>query len=210
MSRDAILREVDAFFTAKVQEHGPGHRGMDWNSLESQYLRFDQLMRLMEAQDNFSIIDYGCGAGALLDYLLGKNRNVKYAGLDISQAMIAEARGLHAKIPASFFTTDETRLEPADYVVASGIFNMKQRTPDEQWRGFMEDTVARMDRLSKRGFAFNVLTVYSDAEKRRVDLYYADPLYWFDLCKRKYSPRVALLHDYPAWEFTILVRKDQV
>ena len=29
----------------------------------------------------------------------------------------------------------------------------------------------------------------------------------FDLCKRRYSPRVALLHDYPLYEFTVLVRK---
>jgi hypothetical protein len=29
----------------------------------------------------------------------------------------------------------------------------------------------------------------------------------FDLCKRRYSRNVALLHDYEIYEFTILVRK---
>jgi hypothetical protein len=33
-----------------------------------------------------------------------------------------------------------------------------------------------------------------------------DPLRLFDHCKRTFSPDVALLHDYPLWEFTILVR----
>ena len=29
----------------------------------------------------------------------------------------------------------------------------------------------------------------------------------FDVCKQPFSPRVALLHDYPLYEFTIIVRK---
>ena len=29
----------------------------------------------------------------------------------------------------------------------------------------------------------------------------------FDLCKRRFSTRVALLHDYPLFEFTVIVRK---
>jgi len=207
MSREAILSQIDAFFTAKVREHGPGHLGMDWKSQESQYLRFEQLVRLFDGEDDFSIIDYGCGAGALLDYLGGRKPKVRYTGFDISEAMISEAKRLHPIAPNCSFTTQANELIAADYTVASGIFNMKQQTPDDQWRMLMEHTVDEMNRLSSQGFAFNVLTLYSDVEKRRPDLYYADPLYWFDLCKRRYSSRVALLHDYPAWEFTILVRK---
>jgi hypothetical protein len=38
-------------------------------------------------------------------------------------------------------------------------------------------------------------------------LYYADPMKLFDHCKKKYSKKVAILHDYPLYEFTLLVRK---
>jgi hypothetical protein len=65
-----------------------------------------------------------------------------------------------------------------------------------------------MNSLSRAGFAFNALTKYSDAEFMRPDLYYADPLFLFDHCKCRYSKFVALLHDYPLYEFTILVRKE--
>jgi hypothetical protein len=64
-----------------------------------------------------------------------------------------------------------------------------------------------MDRAACKGFAFNCLTTYSDPERLRDDLYYGDPCYYFDLCKRLYSRHVALLHDYGLWEFTIIVRK---
>ncbi|MFX7953370.1 class I SAM-dependent methyltransferase, partial [Acinetobacter baumannii] len=58
------------------------------------------------------------------------------------------------------------------------------------------------------GFSFNCLTSYSDEDRKRDYLYYADPCQLFDLCKRRYSRQVALLHDYGLYEFTILVRKD--
>ncbi len=63
-------------------------------------------------------------------------------------------------------------------------------------------------RLSLQGFAFNALTSYSDPEYMRDDLFYADPSWLFDHCKRTYSSQVALLHDYGLYEFTILVRKN--
>ena len=49
---------------------------------------------------------------------------------------------------------------------------------------------------------------YADAERKRPDLYYADPLALFDHCKRRYSREVALLHDYGLYEFTMIVRKE--
>jgi len=97
--------------------------------------------------------------------------------------------------------------EPADYTVASGIFNVRLDRPDDQWRAYLHDTLDVLDRSSRRGFAFNCLTSYSDADKMRAHLYYADPCALFDLCKRRYSRQVALLHDYGLYEFTILVRK---
>jgi hypothetical protein len=40
----------------------------------------------------------------------------------------------------------------------------------------------------------------------RDDLFYADPLALFEHCRTRFSRRVALLHDYPLYEFTLLVR----
>jgi hypothetical protein len=60
---------------------------------------------------------------------------------------------------------------------------------------------------SRLGFAFNCLTSYSDSDKLRDHLYYANPNELFDFCKRQYSRNIALLHDYDLYEFTILVRK---
>ena len=41
----------------------------------------------------------------------------------------------------------------------------------------------------------------------RDSLYYADPMYLFDYCKRHFAKDVALLHDYSLYDFTLIVRK---
>ena len=55
-----------------------------------------------------------------------------------------------------------------------------------------------------------MLTSYSDpAQKQRPTSFTPTPLHFFDLCKRRYSKNVALLHDYGLYEFTIIVRKNE-
>ena len=95
----------------------------------------------------------------------------------------------------------------ADYGLASGIFNVRLGRSDAEWFDYLQATLDVLDRTSSLGFAFNCLTSYSDEDKKRDYLYYADPCQLFDLCKRRYSRQVALLHDYGLYEFTILVRK---
>jgi hypothetical protein len=62
--------------------------------------------------------------------------------------------------------------------------------------------------LSRRGFAFNMLTRYADADRMRPDLYYGDPGSWLTYCLDRFSRHAAILHDYPLYEFTLFVRSD--
>ena len=179
---------------------------MDWNSGESQRLRFARLLQVIDADGDVSLNDYGCGYGALVDMLVSDGRRVTYCGFDISESMIAAARQRH-DAPWCSFTTDRGQLHPADYTVASGIFNVRLTHGVDAWREYTLQTIEVINEVSVRGFAFNMLSTYSDPEKRRAELFYVDPLEMFDLCKRRFSSRVALLHDYPLYEFTMIVRK---
>jgi SAM-dependent methyltransferase len=208
MTDSDIRRRVADYYSDKLRAHGPTPKGADWSSAESQALRFRKLIEIADEPGTISINDYGCGYGGLFDFLLGRNVSVAYHGFDISEPMIAAARARHAGATHCTFVTREEELRPADYTVASGIFNVKLDTSEQEWTAYVLHTLRKMDAVSRRGFAFNVLSLYSDPEKRRPDLYYADPLFLFDHCRRTFSPRVGLLHDYPLYEFTILARKD--
>lgn len=171
-------------------------------------MRFAQLLKLVDRRLPFTINDFGCGYGALADYLQKVAHPFQYWGFDISHQMIARAKELHAAASQITFVNDELELREADYTVASGIFNVKLDTPAAEWEKYILETLKTIDALSRNGFAFNLLTKYSDQDFMRPDLYYGDPLFFFDYCKTNYSRFVALLHDYPLYEFTILVRKD--
>jgi SAM-dependent methyltransferase len=204
----SILRRVQEYYDEKLRTHGPTARGVDWKSPESQELRFAQLLKLIDHGGPFTVNDYGCGYGALVDYLERGAFQFQYTGFDISAEMIAKAADLHPQSRQINFVADKNELREADYTVASGIFNVKLTTADAEWQQYMVEVLDTMNVLSSRGFAFNALTKYSDAEFMRPDLYYADPLFFFDHCKTKFSKFVTLLHDYPLYEFTILVRKE--
>jgi SAM-dependent methyltransferase len=201
-----ILETVDRYYTEKLRQFGATHRGVDWSTAESQELRYSRVLQVLDDEEARSVIDYGCGYGALLDYLSASGRRVAYHGFDISQAMIQAALARHAGVGHASFTADASQLALADYVVASGIFNVKLGHPAEAWWDYVSQTLASMQSLCRRGFAFNMLTTHSDPDKQRDDLFYADPCRVFDTCRQRFSPRVALLHDYPLYEFTIIVR----
>ncbi len=200
-----IIRKVDAYYTGKVLAHGPTHLGVDWNSEESQFMRFDQILKIVE-QDDFSITDIGCGYGALAVALLNRGLTFRYRGVDVSDAMVDHARVLLAPYPQCTVLSAPATLEKTDYVVASGIFSVRMDVDEDEWLRHCLDTIDLMARTGSRGFAFNMLTGYSDPDRMRSNLYYADPHFIFDHCRTRYSRRVALLHDYPLYEFTTLVR----
>jgi SAM-dependent methyltransferase len=206
-SDQSILPGVRQYFDDKISTFGPNHLGVGWNSAESQELRFEQFFHLFGKEKRFSLNDIGCGYGQLLDFLTSRTLDVDYLGIDVSPIMIDKARELHRSGAGIAFETASECERVADYSVASGIFNVKMNLPADQWTDYVLRTVDSMHRSCSRGFAFNVLTKYSDAEKMRGDLYYADPALLFDVCKTRYSRNVALLHDYGLYEFTVIVRK---
>jgi SAM-dependent methyltransferase len=207
MPDEGSLSQVAAYYAGKLAAHGATPQGVDWNSHESQQLRFQQLHRICAGGDSFSVIDYGCGYGAFLDYLQARGFVGVYQGFDIAEEMIRAARDRHRLQDRCEFVAEPDRLQPADFVVASGVFNVKLETPQDQWTQYVERTVDGMWALCRSGMAFNVLTRHSDPGRMRPDLYYADPLVVFEHCRGRFSRFVALLHDYPLYEFTMLIRR---
>jgi SAM-dependent methyltransferase len=206
MTSQQIIQQVRQYYDGKLADHGPTPRGVDWNSAESQRLRFRELARVCEGDPGADLNDYGCGYGAFAAYVREIGHAGAYCGFDISAAMIEAARQHCAGLADCTFVTARAGVEPAAYTVASGIFNVKQNATDEEWRRHVLDTIADLASISTRGFAFNALTSYSDPDRRRPDLYYADPRDLFDHCARHVSRFVSLLHDTPLYEFTMLVR----
>lgn len=209
MSIDEIHRGLIKYYSEKLDVYGPTPKGVDYNGPDAQQVRFEQLVRVIDPSAPFSVIDYGSGYGALLDFLQNKGWQFEYYGIDLIEKMVLAGRESHRALGNAHFTTREDDLPKADYLLAGSIFNNKLEIPNDAWKDMVQTTLRRMDALCTKGFAFNMLTGYSDADRmaQRPDLYFGDPLFFFDFCKRNFARDVALLHDYGIYDFTILVRK---
>lgn len=201
-----IINQVSNYYTSKIKEFGPIPQGVDWNSAETQELRFEVLSNLIPKQEHFSILDFGCGFGSMLDYFNAKYDSFEYIGFDVAEEMIVAALNKFPEQENAQWTTS-LPVKKTDYVIASGIFNVKLQNTNEDWLTYILETLKRIDEICVKGFSFNVLTKYSDAEYMKEYLYYADPSLLFDYCKKNFSKNVALLHDYNLYEFSIIVRK---
>lgn len=200
--------QAKQYFEDRLTTHGATARGVDWNSETAQELRFSQLIKVIDPAQPFSLLDYGSGYGALAGYLLRLAYPMQqYVGFDVLESMVVKARDVFSASPQCAFTSSFDDLSLVDYTIASGIFNLKLETPTDQWTEYVVSELHKINELSRKGFSFNMLTKYSDAEFMRPHLYYADPCYLFDYCKRNFSRNVALLHDYEVYDFTLIVRK---
>jgi SAM-dependent methyltransferase len=210
MTIEETRKKINQYFTEKLITFGATAKGVDYKSSYDQEIRFEQLLRVINPAQPFTLLDYGSGYGALYDTMSQKGWRFEYYGVDLIEKMIIAGRDLHKNCPNCHFATKETEVPLADYLVAGAIFNNKLDSSVEAWREFTVQTLQRMNQLCSKGFSFNMLTSYSDADRmaQRPDLYFGDPCFYFDYCKRNFSHNIALLHDYGLYDFTILVRKD--
>ncbi len=199
------------FYTEKLRGFGATPQGVGWKDERAQLIRFEQLVKVIQHRSNFSINDLGCGFGRLYKYLLQENYSpLSYYGYEILNEMLESAeKNLlpDPKVTLRKISSPEEMIL-SDFTVASGIFNVKYEAEEQAWLNHILRTIKSMNERSRLGFAFNLLTRYSDKEYMQAYLYYADPLFLFDHCKKNFSKNVALLHDYSQYDFTIIVRKD--
>lgn len=205
-TKESILTDVSAYYTTKLAQHGATPQGVDWNGTASHHNRHHQFLRLLASDPTASVLDLGCGYGDFFDFLRKNGHSGKFVGYDISPAMIAEAERLHGLGADREWRVGAEPTEQTDYAIASGIMNVKGDVSTADWHAYVCDILLLLGRSSRRGFAVNMLTMSSDPEKRRSNLYYADPVETLQFCLKKFGRSVALMQDYGLYEFTIVVR----
>jgi SAM-dependent methyltransferase len=202
----SILSEVASYYTSKLEFHGATPLGVDWNGAHSHEQRHRQFLRLFEGNPDASILDLGCGFGDFLRFLRAAGHRGRFVGYDIAESMIDKARLLHGESDDHQWHVGAEPTETADFAIASGIFNVRGDFSNEDWLAYIYRMLDILARSGRRGFAFNVLSLSSDPDRRRPNLYYADPVQTLAYCLSRYGRSIALLQDYQLYEFTLIVR----
>ncbi len=205
-SRAALLGWIGSYYADRLAKHGTTPQGVDWNGKESHSLRHRQFLRLLCLDPDASVIDLGCGYGDFLPFVREAGHRGRFVGYDLAAPMIDAARSLHGEGSDRAWHIGSVPIATEDYAIASGILNVKGPTSQGEWQAYVEATIETLAKSSSRGFAFNMLSLSSDPEKRRPDLHYADPSGTIAYCIARYGRHIALLQDYGLWEFTVIVR----
>lgn len=201
-----VEARVKNYHAEKLLEHGDSPKGVDWKDTQSQQLRFAVLAGLFNTMEDFSVLDVGCGFGDLFSYLQQQGfRNVRYTGIDLLPEMVELARKKHAGNPdASFEVSTIDQLEQQfDYVVSSGIMNIRGDQENEKWLEYIKEMIAAHYAAARIGAAVNCITSYVDFTADH--LYYCDPGVILDYCKRNLSRFATIRHDYDLYEFTAYI-----
>lgn len=205
-----INHNLKGYYENRKGQFGLNAQGVGYKTNDAQMATFSQLVKVLDEKSNFSVADLGCGLGHLYGFLHDNGyAGFQYTGYDTLQEMVEGSEKLHEGTDARFVRINKVEdIEATHYVLAAGIFNLRFSMPEHEWLAYMLKTMQVMFEKSSKGFAFNALTKYSDKEFMRPELFYSDPCFLFDYCKRNFSRNVALLHDYTLYEFTIIVRKN--
>ena len=204
------------YFEGLLARHGENYKALDWNSPESQRLRFKIFKEIFiygKKASGISLLDVGCGLGDLYGFLKAEgllNRHrISYTGSDISARLLEAAR---KRYPDALFELKdilEDRYIPKyDYVFCSGVFNIRT-TDQNEHLDFVKEMIFRMYVLAGCGVAINFLSegALPRAEDPNASHYfYFEPekimRFWRFVCSR-----FILRHDYHPGDFTAYLLK---
>jgi SAM-dependent methyltransferase len=185
-----------------VQRFGHDPRACDYGRPESQQAKFRVLSECVDFRDA-SVLDVGCGFADFADFLTARYPGVRYTGIDLTPAMIEQARARHPTLTLKVANLlDLEASQQVDVVTANGIFYLL----GEQAPALMRTFIERMWDMAIRAVAFNSLSAW--AKDQEAGEFYADPLETMAFCRRL-TPRLTLRHDYHQRDFTVYMYRDQ-
>jgi SAM-dependent methyltransferase len=201
---DVEAEEVRERYGRRHAEYGYDPRTLGWN-VGSQRVRFEALLEGLRDDDYAAILDVGCGFGDLLDFLRARGWQGRYTGIDLVPELVAEARRRHEGDGAATFACTEItaipRQEQSAMAVAIGIFNHRLHRDNME---FVRGMLAALWASSTEVVVCDFLSTTSETNRRRDDLFYADPGVMLTEAHR-YSRRAMIHHAYMPFEFQVKI-----
>jgi hypothetical protein len=203
-----IIDEQLKVYQPEFVKYGDSPRSTRQNNIETQYLRFQILTEhLLSKNVHNTIEDIGCGICDLYGYLKNKDLEFTYSGTEIVNEMISLAKQKYPGITVrNRDILSEGGQEKYDFVVLSGTLNMPGNIQHEEWMKFCLTLISNMYGMCNKAIAFNFLTTHRTFTD--TSLFYFNPAELLDYCINNLSRFVEIKHNYPLYEGTITVYRE--
>jgi SAM-dependent methyltransferase len=193
-------------------EHGSTSKGVDWGDKEwAALLRQNKMLEVIREPiaTKSTVLDVGCGYGALADVIMKKRLNISYTGVDIVEEMVAEGKKRHPSYQFICGDIMDAEIGKYDYVFCNGILTQKLNASTLLMNQFTQRLIKKMFDTCNYGVAFNVMTTFVNFQKD--NLYYRNPAELMAWCMSELTPHVKIDCAYDLWyEYTVYLYKPNV
>ncbi len=194
-----------------LEQHGDSHLGVDWPKADDAATRYRTMLEVVRPGSSkpIELLDFGCGAGHLLEYLRKQPiPGLTYLGLDASPKFIDLC---HRKFPGvAFFCRDvlnpDAEVPACDYAVMNGVFTEKREMSFDEMFAFWSAVLSKVFAAARVGVAFNVMSTQVDWE--RDDLFHLPLDRMAHFLTHRLSRHFVVRNDYGLYEYTVYLYKE--
>lgn len=186
--------------------HGPTARGMDWPNETDLDRRFEVMLGIVrDDPEPCSILDLGCGAGLLFDFIRKEHveKRYSYYGIDLSEKMIAAASercGSH-HVEYRDILIDPFSDQSFDYVIMNGVLTERCGLGYDEMCEYSREIVRAAFGMARHGVAFNVMSSHVDWQREDLFHWPLDEAVGFLV--KECSRNIVVRMDYGLYEYTI-------
>ena len=165
--------KINKVYTQNINNLGYIPNGVFWNSTNSQFSRFEFLVKLIKQNSEgilSNIADVGCGYGAFLNFLLlNKVKFKKYRGYDINPKLIQFCK---RNYPNYLFFINHAPIKKCDFSIMSGTYNFSITENVSRWENYILLNLEDCYKVSERGIIFNLQ--FSNISMIKNKIYYTN------------------------------------
>lgn len=200
----ANLNSIELFYPKYYKNSKNDSEIVGWSSKKEQIKRFEILLNI-GFEDGETVLDFGCGLGALYEYMNNHYDDFNYIGVDINQEFIDKCKKKYPKIKFKKINDIADINFKYDWFIASGAFTVYTPIKD------MIKTIKTAFEQVKYGVSINFL---DDKYAKNSDLeairgYNKKEVYKLFLNEFKEFHTVELHDDYVDNDFTIYIKKKE-
>lgn len=193
------------YYKRSVKNFGNSYRSLGWNTKKAQAIRFAELLRDIDIR-NRSILDFGCGYGDIIPYIIAKCNVFEYKGVDIISEFIKVARKTYKSRNIQFiekdFLTNPSK-ESYDVVLSSGALNSNIIDAVK----YRKKAIKILWDHTLEVLSFNMAGGYPQPKNKKNNrVFYANSLDILKYCF-KFTSKVIFRHHYRRNDFTIVMFK---
>lgn len=188
------------------REHGETPAAVMWPK-GRQPVRFSSLTRHFDKSVPLSVLDYGCGLADLKPFLAERFTKIEYTGADIMPEFVESDRRRYPDGNFLLIKSPSDIVGDYDYVVMSGVFNLRYDCAIEQHKDIVRTTLLHLFTHTRVAMSVDFMT--DDVDYRGPDSYHQNVDEIYRYARSELGKRVIIDHSYLPYEYSLTIFKDE-